>query len=234
VPRHFALVPAAGSGSRVGGGTPKQYLTVQGSPLLFYALRQLAAHPLIGDVFVVLAPDDTHFTAAGGDALSAKIRPLYCGGETRAASVRNGLRSVRDLVANEDWMLVHDAARPCLSVGALERLINEIEPDDVGGLLAIPVADTLKRADGRDRVMTTERREGLWQAQTPQMFRYGVLKQALQLCAPAVTDEAGAIEKLGLKPKLVLGEARNLKVTYREDLALATIIIRSDESRAMR
>jgi 2-C-methyl-D-erythritol 4-phosphate cytidylyltransferase len=234
VPQHFALVPAAGSGSRAGGGLPKQYLTIEGEPLLFYALRQLAAHPLIHEVFVVLAPEDTHFRTAGGEELSAKIRPLYCGGETRTASVRNGIRSIRDVIANEDWMLVHDAARPCLSVEALERLIREIASDDVGGLLAIPVADTLKRADGKDRVMTTERREGLWQAQTPQMFRYGVLNEALQLCGPAVTDEAGAIEKLGLKPKLVVGEARNLKVTYPEDLALATIILRSDESAVMR
>ena len=230
MPRHFALVPAAGSGSRVGGGTPKQYLTLEGKPLLFYALRQLAAHPLIREVFVVLAPDDTRFRTAGGDELSAKIRPLYCGGETRAASVRNGLSSARDVIASHDWMLVHDAARPCLSAAALARLIREIASDEVGGLLAIPVADTLKRAGAQDRVMTTERREGLWQAQTPQMFRYGALTEALQLYGPAVTDEAGAIEKLGLKPRLVVGEARNLKVTYPEDLALATVILRSDET----
>lgn len=226
MPRYFALVPAAGSGSRAGAGAPKQYLDVEGRPLLYHALRQLTAHPSIAEVFVVLAPEDVRFRTIAREGLGGEIRPLYCGGETRAASVYNGLLAVRDAIAADDWVLVHDAARPCLSADALGRLIAEVGSDETGGLLAIPVADTLKREDGERRITTTERREGLWQAQTPQMFRYSLLIEALRLCGPAaVTDEAGAIERLGLKPRLVRGEARNLKVTYPEDLELARIIL---------
>ena len=226
MPHYYALVPAAGSGSRVGAGTPKQYLRLRGRPLLYYALRALARHPLIERVFVVLAPDDAQFRNAGFDELGDKIQPLYCGGQTRAASVYNGLMKAGDAIGSEDWVLVHDAARPCLSTAALDRLIREVGSDETGGLLAIPVADTLKREDGKGCVSTTERREGLWQAQTPQMFRQAALRQALQLSGPAaVTDEAGAIEKLGLRPRLVIGESRNIKVTYPDDLELAALIL---------
>jgi 2-C-methyl-D-erythritol 4-phosphate cytidylyltransferase len=226
VPRYSALVPAAGGGSRIGGDTPKQYLKVGGHPLLYYALRQLAVHPRISQVFVVLAPGDTLFRMECGDSLGAGVEPLYCGGETRAASVYNGLLAVRDALGGDDWVLVHDAARPCVSAGAIDRLISEVGEDDVGGLLAIPLADTLKRGDGQARVISTERREALWQAQTPQMFRYGFLVEALRRCGPdAVTDEAGAMERIGLRPKLVMGESRNLKVTYPEDLALAAVLL---------
>jgi 2-C-methyl-D-erythritol 4-phosphate cytidylyltransferase len=141
--------------------------------------------------------------------------------------VYNGLLAARDAISGDDWVLVHDAARPCLSAAAIDRLIREVGEDEAGGLLAVPVADTLKRSDGDDRVTATERREGLWQAQTPQMFRYGFLVEALRRAGPAaITDEAGAIEKMGLKPKLVMGEPRNLKVTYPQDLELAAMILR--------
>jgi 2-C-methyl-D-erythritol 4-phosphate cytidylyltransferase len=227
VHRYFALVPAAGTGSRLGGDVPKQYLPLAGKPLLYHTLRQLADHPRIEQVFVVLAPGDAQFRLMGWGDLEGHVRPLYCGGETRAASVYNGLLAARDEIEGDDWVLVHDAARPCLSAGAVERLISEVGDDEAGGLLAVPVADTLKRGDGASRVTATERREGLWQAQTPQMFRYGFLVEALRRCgATVVTDEAGAIEKLGLKPKLVMGEARNLKVTYPQDLELAALILR--------
>ena len=225
--RYFALVPAAGAGSRLGSEVPKQYLPVAGRPLLYHTLRQLAHHPRIEHVFVVLAPGDVQFRQTSWGDLEGRIRPLYCGGETRAASVYNGLLAARDEIGGDDWVLVHDAARPCLSPQAIERLISEVGDDEAGGLLAVPVADTLKRADGESRVTTTERREGLWQAQTPQMFRYGFLIEALRRCgAAAITDEAGAIEKLGLKPRLVMGEARNLKVTFPQDLELAALILR--------
>ena len=233
VPRYFALVPAAGSGSRIGGELPKQYLALAGFPLLYYALRRLADHPLIAQVFVVLAPDDSRFRTQSWTELGGKIEPLYCGGETRAASVFNGLLAARDAVAADDWVLVHDAARPCLSAGALQRLIDEVGDDETGGLLAIPVADTLKRAGAHGRVSSTERREGLWQAQTPQMFRYALLVEALRRCGPsAVTDEAGAVEGVGVEPKLVMGEARNLKITYAEDLELAASILERDARRS--
>lgn len=224
--RYFALVPAAGAGSRFGASTPKQYSPLAGHPLLYHALRQLVDHPRIEQVFVVLAPADAEFRLSGWGDIEDRIQPLYCGGETRAASVYNGLLAARDEISGDDWVLVHDAARPCLSAEALDRLIREVGDDEAGGLLAIPVADTLKRGDGDGRVAMTERREGLWQAQTPQMFRYGFLIEALRRAgATAITDESGAIEKLGLKPKLVMGETRNLKVTYPHDLELAALIL---------
>jgi 2-C-methyl-D-erythritol 4-phosphate cytidylyltransferase len=134
--------------------------------------------------------------------------------------------AVRDVIGGDDWVLVHDAARPCVSRAALDRLIDAVGDDDAGGLLAIPVADTLKRADAHHRVASTEHRDGLWQAQTPQMFRYGFLVEALRRSGPgSVTDEAGAIEAIGLKPRLVMGEPRNLKVTYPEDLEMAAMIL---------
>ena len=130
------------------------------------------------------------------------------------------------VAAEDDWVLVHDAARPCLSREMLGGLLSELADDPVGGILAVPVADTVKRADAEQRVAATEPRDGLWQAQTPQMFRYGLLGDALQKCRD-VTDEAGAVEALGLKPKLVRGDATNLKVTYPADLALAAMILRA-------
>ena len=213
----------------MGGETPKQYELMAGRPVLYYALRQLAAHPLVAQVFVVLAPGDQRFRKQDWAPLGGKVEPLYCGGDTRAASVFNGLLAVYDAIALDDWVLVHDAARPCLSAAALQRLVDEVGNDDTGGLLAIPVADTLKRADAEGRALSTEPRERLWQAQTPQMFRYGLIVDALRRCGvSAVTDEAGAMEAAGMKPKLVMGEARNLKVTYPEDRQLAALILERD------
>ena len=226
----YALVPAAGSGSRLGTALPKQYLDIAGRPLLHHALRALARHPRIEQVFVVLAQGDDHFRRYDWRELGAGIKPLYCGGETRAASVFNGLLATRDFIAASDWVLVHDAARPCLAREEIDRLFGELEADDTGGLLAVPVADTLKRADREARVAATEPRDNLWLAQTPQMFRYRLLIEALRAADPAVvTDEARAIEGLGLKPRLVMGDTRNIKVTYPEDLALAELILGSQQ-----
>jgi 2-C-methyl-D-erythritol 4-phosphate cytidylyltransferase len=210
----------------MGDGTPKQYLHVAGRPLIEHTLHALAGDSRIANIFVVLAPGDTHFrTLSTSDGRG--IEPLYCGGETRAASVYNGLVAVRDAMSGDDWVLVHDAARPCLSAAALSRLIGAIGENDAGGLLAIPVADTLKRGDGENHVVATESRERLWQAQTPQMFRYGILIEALRRAgAESVTDEAGAVERMGLKPRLVIGEARNFKVTYPHDLELAALLLK--------
>ena len=224
----YALLPAAGSGSRMGMTMPKQYLEIAGRPLLYHALLALARHPRVEQTFVVLAPGDARFPAGGWRELGAKVTPLYCGGDTRAASVFNGLLAARDAIAGSDWVLVHDAARPCLGLEELDRLFGELESDETGGLLAVPVADTLKRANRDARVAGTEPRDNLWLAQTPQMFRYRVLVEALRAADPAVvTDEARAIEALGLKPRLVMGDTRNIKVTYPEDLALAELILRS-------
>jgi 2-C-methyl-D-erythritol 4-phosphate cytidylyltransferase len=224
----YALIPAAGSGTRVGAAMPKQYLEVAGRPLLYYALRALTQHRRIEQVFVVLAPGDPHFARCDWREFGARVKPLYCGGDTRAASVFNGLLAARDTVDGLDWVLVHDAARPCLGRDELDRLFGELDADETGGLLAVPVADTLKRANRDTRVAATEPRDGLWLAQTPQMFRYRLLIEALRAADPAVaTDEARAVEGLGLKPRLVMGDTRNIKVTYPEDLAIAELILGS-------
>jgi 2-C-methyl-D-erythritol 4-phosphate cytidylyltransferase len=225
MPRHFAIVPAAGSGSRFGAEKPKQYLSLLGRPLIYHTLAALVACPDIDRVWVVLSPDDTEWGRHDWSELGAKLETVRCGGATRAESVTNGLQAAAMVASEDDWVLVHDAARPCLSAEMLGALFHELANDPVGGILAVPVADTLKRADAEQRVAATEPRDGLWQAQTPQMFRYGVLSEALAKCR-AVTDEAGAIEAMGLQPKLVRADSTNLKVTYPADLALAAMILR--------
>lgn len=225
--RFHALVPAAGSGSRLGHGVPKQYLPLAGAPLLQHALSTLAGHAGIATVHAVLAPDDDRFDREIAESVRRKVTPLRCGGDSRAASVLNGLRAMRSSVAEHDWVLVHDAARPCLSAALLDRLLQALEADTVGGILALPVADTLKAADEDRRIVRTVDRSGLWQAQTPQMFRFGILERALaEADVAAVTDEASAVEALGLQPRLVEGDATNLKVTYARDMILAELILR--------
>lgn len=212
----------------MGGELPKQYFELAGRPLLYHAIARLCNHPRIEQVFVVLAQGDARFAQMDWGDFAPKMEPLYCGGETRAASVFNGLLAARDALASSDWILVHDAARPCLGAAELERLLTELADDATGGLLAIPVADTLKRANRERQVVQTEPRDHLWQAQTPQMFRYRLLLEALRAADHgALTDEASAIENLGLKPRLVMGDICNIKVTYPEDLALAEIIVAS-------
>ena len=230
MPKLFALIPAAGSGARMGADLPKQYLQLAGKPLLYHALANLCGHAAIERVFVVLAQGDARFAQGDWQPFAGRLEPLYCGGMTRAASVFNGLLAARDEINADDWVLVHDAVRPCLPAQALERLISTLRDERTGGLLALPVVDTLKRADADAYVMQTEARENLWQAQTPQMFRYRLLLEALRAIDPAAaTDEARAIEQLGLRPKLVMGDTRNLKVTYPQDLALAELILKSME-----
>jgi 2-C-methyl-D-erythritol 4-phosphate cytidylyltransferase len=230
----YALIPAAGSGTRLGAALPKQYLEVAGRPLLHYSVGTLARHPRIEQVFVVLTQGDERFAKYDWREFGGRVEPLYCGGATRAASVFNGLLAVRDTVDGADWVLVHDAARPCLAREELDRLFGELGDDETGGLLAVPVADTLKRANRESRVAATEPRDGLWLAQTPQMFRYRLLIEALRAADPAVaTDEARAVEGLGLKPRLVMGDTRNIKVTLPEDLALAELILGSYQRSAI-
>jgi 2-C-methyl-D-erythritol 4-phosphate cytidylyltransferase len=226
MPRHYAIVPAAGSGSRFGGEKPKQYLDLLGRPLIYHTLAALTACPDIERVWVVLAPDDPWWPQYDWSGLGAKLETVRCGGATRAESVANGLQAAAMVATEDDWILVHDAARPCLSAAMLERLFVELADDPVGGILAVPVADTVKRADAEQRVAATEPRDSLWQAQTPQMFRYGQLQKSLEN-EISVTDEAGAIEAAGLKPKLVRGDSTNLKVTWPADLALAAMILRA-------
>ena len=226
--RYLAVIPAAGTGSRLGGTLPKQYLAVGDRPLLYYAIARLCAHRAIERVCVILAPDDRRFETYDWKPFAAKLEPLYRGGDSRAATVLNALEGISSRTNVDDWILVHDAARPCLSAQMLDRLIDEVGDDPSGGLLAMPVADTLKRADDDRRSIRTESRTGLWQAQTPQLFRYDVLLRALRSCdLGQATDEAAAVEALGLKPKLVQSDATNLKVTHAHDLALAGLILKN-------
>ncbi|MDQ8023242.1 MAG: 2-C-methyl-D-erythritol 4-phosphate cytidylyltransferase [Moraxellaceae bacterium] len=223
----YAIVPAAGSGSRMGGGLPKQYLPLLGKPLLWHCLDTLTSVPRIQRVALVLSPDDACWRETAPVMTGLRgLQPVFTGGATRADSVKAGLAALRDVATEGDWVLVHDAARACLSVAQVEFLIDTLADDPVGGLLAVPVADTLKRADSGSRVAATVPREAMWQAQTPQMFRYGLLCEALARF-PAVTDEAGAVEAMGLSPRLVAADATNFKVTYPQDLALAAQILQA-------
>ena len=213
MPRYFAIIPAAGAGSRMAGALPKQYREIDGHPLLYFAIARMCAHAEIDRVFVALAPDDARFRTYEWNSFAPKLTPLHAGGNTRAATVLNVLEALKDDAAEDDWILVHDAARPCLTERMLDDLIGEVADDDCGGLLSVPVADTLKRAGATERrVFRTESRSGLWQAQTPQMFRYSILLRALRSAdLDQITDEAGAVEALGFNPKLVQSDASNLK-----------------------
>jgi 2-C-methyl-D-erythritol 4-phosphate cytidylyltransferase len=223
-----ALIPAAGSGSRLVAAQPKQYLALAGKPMLWHAVAALCRAP-VEMVFVVLAPGDTAFAGYDWSAFAGKIEPLYCGGESRRDSVHNGLVAAMAAVQADDWVLVHDAARPCLPPSDLARLWEDCRNDEIGGILALPTADTVKRVGkdeaGAQRIAGTEERAQLWLAQTPQMFRAGLLAQALRQAKGAVTDESSAVEQLGLKPRLVPGSRENLKVTWPEDLAIAHAIL---------
>jgi len=225
--RFFGLVPAAGSGSRFGIAGPKQYSALRGRPMLYHAVERLLAAPGVEAVFVVLAPSDTEFRNHDWSAFGERLAPLYCGGASRRDSVLNGLVAAASAVDPNDWILVHDAARPCLGRIELLRLIQEAGNDEVGGILAVPVSDTLKRADEEGRIVGTEPRDHLWQAQTPQMFRHGMLLRALR-GVEHVTDEASAVEALGYKPKLVEGSTRNLKVTFPVDMDIADRLLEDE------
>jgi 2-C-methyl-D-erythritol 4-phosphate cytidylyltransferase len=228
--RVFALIPAAGGGTRFGAAQPKQYAMLTGRPVIARTIERLASALELARIVVALSAHDEAFESAAPPRIA--VHALRCGGATRAHTVRNALRELAPACAADDWVLVHDAVRPCVPVDALRRLIAELAADPVGGLLAIPIADTIKRGDGdaSPRVIATEPRAGLWQAQTPQMFRYGVLAGAMSRdAALSATDESQAVEATGARPRLVLGSSRNVKVTYASDLALAAAILAADD-----
>ena len=227
--RHFALIPAAGVGARMGADCPKQYMPLAGKLMLMHVLDTFASSNAIAHTFVVVSKEDGYIdeALAGAKHLADRVTVVHAGGATRHQTVLNGLREMRSHAADEDWVLVHDAARPGLTGELIDRLIEALKADPVGGLLALPVVDTLKRTDAEGRSVATVPRDGLWAAQTPQMFRYALLRMALEK-ASEVTDEASAVEALGLKPTLVEGSPRNFKITLPHDVALAEMHLKGN------
>ncbi|MBW3507709.1 2-C-methyl-D-erythritol 4-phosphate cytidylyltransferase [Janthinobacterium sp. NKUCC06_STL] len=222
--RYFALIPAAGVGARMEAGSPKQYLAIAGKPMLRHALDAFLASPLIAHTYVVVSADDgvidTVVPAHG-------VTVLRCGGATRMDSILNGLHALHGSIAAHDQVLVHDAARPGLTPALIAKLITEVGDHPAGGLLALPVVDTVKRAGPANVSAQTVPRDGLWLAQTPQMFSYALLHQALSEAPDpqAITDDASAVEALGLAPRLVEGHPRNLKVTLPRDIHTAELYL---------
>ncbi|MDN4054461.1 2-C-methyl-D-erythritol 4-phosphate cytidylyltransferase [Massilia sp. YIM B02763] len=222
-PRYFALIPAAGVGSRMGASSPKQYLKIGGKPMLRHTLDAFLSSELIAHTFVVVSPDDPYIDSV---APSHGVTVLRCGGDSRMESVRNGLAVLASTLSDTDWVLVHDAARPGLTAELIEKLVTATGDHPAGGLLALPVVDTVKRCIDGEAAGTIPR-NGLWLAQTPQMFRYQLLREALSAATDpnTITDDASAVEALGLSPRLVEGHPRNLKVTLPEDIRIAEIYL---------
>ena len=224
--KYWAVVPAAGVGKRMQADRPKQYLKIDGRPLIEYAITHLLAEPHIEGVVVAISQEDEYWP----ELELCLVKPLWTapGGVERCHSVLNALQQLSTRAKDDDWVLVHDAARPCVRTEDITNLITQLADDPVGGLLAVPVRDTMKRAGSNQRVISTEAREGLWHALTPQMFRFGKLRHALEQAIEdesLVTDEASAMELAGNEPLLVEGHADNIKVTRPEDLTLATFYL---------
>lgn len=221
--RYIALIPAAGLGTRLDHDVPKQYLRLGECTMLEHSISAMLSDARIDRVFVIVAPADVKWQSirSGSD----RVEFLTVGGTSRAQSVLNALTALSGRTNDDDWVLVHDAARPCLAKAELARLIDEVGGDDRGGLLAVPLTDTLKRGED-GYVIETLRRDAFWCAQTPQMFRFASLLAALN-AGPleGITDESSAIERNGSLPRLVLGSPTNIKVTTEQDLMLARLIL---------
>lgn len=227
----WVVIPAAGRGSRMGGDVPKQYLPLLGRSLLEHTLERLAAHPRISGMMVALAADDVWWPQ--WDTLRGKLVRTVIGGAERADSVLAGIDALPNSVADTDWVLVHDAARPCLRPDDLDTLLTRGSTHAVGAILAVPVSDTLKRADADGAIASTQAREGLWRALTPQLFRRRALRDALADAARAgvaITDEAMAMERIGQAALLVQGAVDNIKVTTPADLAMAEFLLTRDHA----
>jgi 2-C-methyl-D-erythritol 4-phosphate cytidylyltransferase len=234
-PRYFALLPAAGVGARMAADGPKQYLTVGGKPMLRHAVDAFRASDLVAHSYVVVSAADGQIDAVLPPDLDG-VTVLRCGGATRMDTVLNALRALQGVVADHDMIMVHDAARPGLTPSLIAKLIHGVGDDAAGGLLALPVVDTVKRvsatvAAGEARSGATIPRDGMWLAQTPQMFSYELLLRALGSApdANAVTDDASAVEMLGLSPRLIEGHPRNLKVTLPADIRIAEMYLAAGE-----
>ncbi|CAN4270087.1 IspD 4-diphosphocytidyl-2-methyl-D-erithritol synthase [Methylophilaceae bacterium] len=224
------IIPAAGVGKRMVNVLPKQYIALCGMPMISHCIQIFFNHPRIAAIHVALNPEDDFWRSLTLEPES-RLHLHYTGGATRAETVLNTLNAIEPALQGDDWILVHDAARPGLTNDLLSHLIGILEHDAVGGLLALPVADTLKQSLDNQKVAQTISRANLWQAQTPQMFRFLTLKNALSQFGDSVTDESEAIEALGLKPILVQGELRNLKITYPQDLVLLEALLNSEKSK---
>ncbi|MDM8568106.1 2-C-methyl-D-erythritol 4-phosphate cytidylyltransferase [Thiotrichales bacterium HSG1] len=225
--KNWVIIPAAGIGSRMANDCPKQYLTIQGKTILQHTLECFNL-PSIAGIVVCIASHDSYWEKI---TLPMPVM-LADGGKERCHSVLNGLQVLQQYAQPNDWVLVHDAARPCVRRIDIEKLITQLSGHLVGGLLALPVRDTMKRSNANSEVVATIERERLWHALTPQMFRLELLFNALQAILnkdELVTDEAQAIEKQGLKPLLVAGHADNIKITYPQDLILAELYLRERE-----
>ncbi|MGH8614243.1 MAG: 2-C-methyl-D-erythritol 4-phosphate cytidylyltransferase [Gammaproteobacteria bacterium] len=226
--RHYwTVIPAAGCGARMHTPVPKQYLMLAGKRVIEHAVERLGNHPWISGVVVAISAQDQLWQEVRLNCRAPVMR--VTGGSQRCHSVLAGLARLHHVAHSADWVLVHDAARPCLPHKDLDRLIAEISDHPVGGLLALPVRDTMKRDDGQRTVTATVEREGLWHALTPQMFRYSALREALEAAIASdriVTDEAQAMELTGARPRLVEGSAGNIKITCPQDLVLAEFYLR--------
>ncbi|KAB8064183.1 2-C-methyl-D-erythritol 4-phosphate cytidylyltransferase [Janthinobacterium violaceinigrum] len=223
-PRYFALIPAAGVGARMEAGSPKQYLPIAGKPMLRHAVDAFLASPLIAHTYIVVSADDGQID---GLVPEQGVTVLRCGGATRMETILNALQALHGSIAAHDQVLVHDAARPGLTPALIAKLINEVGEHPAGGLLALPVVDTVKRAGPANVSAQTVPRDGLWLAQTPQMFSYALLHRALSQAPDpqTITDDASAVEALGLAPRLVEGHPRNLKVTLPRDIQTAELYL---------
>lgn len=225
-PAYWFVVPAAGAGSRMQSAIPKQYLPLSNKTILDQTLSRLLSVANIAGIILALSADDEYFS----QSVYVSHPKIYrvVGGQERSDSVLAALEFLEDKITSDDWVLVHDAARPCISLESIDQLIKSLCDDPVGGILAIPVADTLKRCNPQQEIIETLDRSSLWQAQTPQMFRYGVLYASLKKAnanQQLVTDEASAIELAGLSAKILAGRTDNIKVTRPTDLDLAEFIL---------
>jgi len=223
----WAVVPAAGSGKRLSAEKPKQYFSILNKTILEHTLERLLSHELVVGVSLAIAPADVYWDSIRFK--TAKKVVVTTGGQERCHSVLNALDALQHISSPNDWVLVHDAARPCVRLQDIDKLINELNDHPVGGILAVPVHDTIKRSNMAAEIVGTVDRRQLWQAQTPQMFRLNSLRTALHLAIEdgfIVTDEASAMEHMGLQPRLVEGHTDNIKVTRLEDLQLAEFYIR--------
>ena len=223
IPKYWAVVPAAGSGRRMASDIPKQYLPLRGSTVLECTLNTLLACEPIEGVVLALSSEDGYWPEIAA-RFSDKNLVCVAGGDERCHSVLNAVHHLNSFADAHDWVLVHDAARPCVRVADVSSLIAILADDVCGGVLGVPVADTMKRLGGDGRVEGTVDRQSLWHAQTPQMFRLGLLQSALEQAIAQgrlVTDEAAAMEMAGYRPCMVPGHADNIKITVPSDLALA-------------